>query len=93
MAELDVRLVDEDERAFRLDVSVREEGSETRHRVTVRREDFRELGERFGSPEAFVRRCFEFLLEREPKEAILRAFDVREIARYFPEFPQVIGAP
>lgn len=91
-AELEVQLVQEDERTLRLDVSVREGGGETRHRVTVQREDFRELGERFDSPEAFVRRCFEFLLEREPKEAILRAFDVREIARYFPEFPQVIKA-
>ena len=38
------------------------------------------------SPEAFVRACFEFLLEREPKESILRAFDVGEIGTYFPGF-------
>ena len=27
-----------------------------------------------------------FLLEREPKESILRSFDVSQIATYFPEF-------
>jgi hypothetical protein len=26
------------------------------------------------------------LLEREPKESILRRFDVKAISRYFPEF-------
>jgi hypothetical protein len=32
-----------------------------------------------------VRRSFEFPLEREPKESILSRFDLRVIARYFPE--------
>jgi hypothetical protein len=36
------------------------------------------------------RRCVEaamrFLLDREPKESILSAFDMRIIRRYFPEF-------
>jgi hypothetical protein len=31
------------------------------------------------------------LLEREPKEAILRRFDVSVIGRYFPEFEGVIN--
>ena len=39
----------------------------------------------------FVERCFAFLLEREPKESILRRFDVSVIARYFPEFERVIA--
>jgi hypothetical protein len=33
---------------------------------------------------------FRFLLEREPKEAILRRFEISEIARYFPEYPAEI---
>jgi hypothetical protein len=33
-----------------------------------------------------VRAAFAFLLDREPKEAILARFDVAVIARYFPEF-------
>ena len=30
--------------------------------------------------------AFRFLLDREPKESILRRFDVAVISRYFPEF-------
>jgi hypothetical protein len=37
-----------------------------------------------------VRRSFEFLLAREPKESILRSFDLPVIGRYFPEFVRVI---
>jgi hypothetical protein len=37
-----------------------------------------------------VRACFDFLLEREPKESILRSFDVTVIGRYFPEFETTI---
>ena len=38
-----------------------------------------------------VRRSFEFLLRREPKESILRRFDLPVIARYFPEYEREIG--
>ena len=38
------------------------------------------------TPEATVEAAFRFLLDREPKESILRRFDLTVIARYFPEF-------
>jgi hypothetical protein len=41
---------------------------------------------------AFVRRCFEFLLERESKDSILAQFDVSVISEYFPEFEETISA-
>jgi hypothetical protein len=72
------------------DVRVSEGGSESRHQVTLSEEDYRRLGEGYGSPDEFVRACFEFLLEREPKESILASFDVSVISRYFPEFEQTI---
>ena len=37
--------------------------------------------------ERLVRATFAFLLEREPKESILRRFDLTVVERYFPEFP------
>jgi len=37
-----------------------------------------------------VRRSFEFLLEREPKESILTRFDLSLISRYFPEYEREI---
>jgi len=38
------------------------------------------------TPERCLEAAFRFLLDREPKESILRRFDVTVILRYFPEF-------
>jgi hypothetical protein len=72
------------------DVRVSDGESESRHEVTLSEEDYRRLGEGYGSPDAFIRACFEFMLEREPKESILSTFDVSVISRYFPEFEETI---
>ena len=42
------------------------------------------------TPEALVRRSFEFLLEREPKHLILRQFALPDISLRFPDYPQAI---
>jgi hypothetical protein len=74
---------------MRFDVAVREGDTTTQHEVTVSEADLERLGAR-RSAEAFVRDCFWFLLEREPKESILSSFDVGVIGRYFPEFEREI---
>jgi hypothetical protein len=38
------------------------------------------------APARCLEAAFRFLLDREPKESILRRFDVTAISRYFPEF-------
>jgi hypothetical protein len=55
----------------------------SRHDVGRGRRAFRETGRR--SPAA-VEAAMRFLIDREPKEAILSAFDIRVIRRYFTEF-------
>lgn len=87
MADIDVTR--RSEGAFH--VSVREGGSATEHDVTVAASDLERLGSGYASPEEFVRACFTFLLEREPKESILSSFDVTVIGRYFPEFETTIA--
>ena len=71
---------------FEFQVTVREGGSETTHHVTMARATY----EKLSGGKVDARRCieaaFEFLLEREPKESILRSFDVTVISRYFPNF-------
>ncbi len=84
MSAIEARKVDDgDPLAF--DVTVRDENSETKHRVTLSRKDFERL--RNGAdPAHVIEAAFRFLLDREPKESILARFDVSVIARYFPEF-------
>ena len=40
--------------------------------------------------EELIKKSFEFLLEREPKESILSRFNLRIINQYFPEFKEEI---
>jgi hypothetical protein len=88
-AVVSAEVVSDDARGYRLTVRVREGRGETTHEVTLTRDLLTRLGPG-ESAEAFVKRCFAFLLERESKESILRSFDVSVIARYFPEFERLI---
>lgn len=61
-------------------VTIDEGGRSTTHEVTVWPSDV----ERYApgaSPEALLRASFAFLLEREPKESILRRFELPVIER------------
>jgi hypothetical protein len=49
------------------------------------RQDF-DRWSRGRSAEELVRDSVGFLLEREPKESILREFDLSVIKRYFPDY-------
>ena len=66
-------------------------GSSTRHKVTLSRDDYERLADDKAAPEALVEASFGFLLEREPKESILRRFDLPVIGRYFPDYERVIA--
>jgi hypothetical protein len=70
-------------------VLVDEGGTSTSHDVTVTQADLDRLAPG-TDPERLVRASFEFLLSREPKEAILRHFALPVIERYFPDYPLVI---
>jgi hypothetical protein len=72
------------------------DGSTSRHEVIVTRAVLERLAPGADDPDDLVRRSFVFLLAREPKESILRSFDVPVIGRYFPEYEREIrtgGAP
>ena len=75
---------------WRFDVRVAEGGSESRHEVTLSRGD-RDRIACGADPDELVRESFAFLLEREPKESILRSFDLTVIARYFPEYERAMA--
>ena len=59
---------------------------ETRHQVTMARDTCERLTMGTHTPERCIEAAFRFLLDREPKESILRRFDITVISSYFPEF-------
>ena len=71
-------------------VTVRD-GGETHHLVRVSRSDLARLAPGASDPVDLVQASFAFLLEREPKESILREFDLTIIGRYFPDYEREIG--
>jgi hypothetical protein len=70
------------------EVSVDHAGRRTRHAVTVRRADLERWagGTERADVESLVARSFDFLLEREPANAILASFDLSVIQSYFSEY-------
>ena len=85
-AKIEVEKVD----ASHFRVRVIEGGSETSHQVTLDPKDHARLAGASITPEELIRKSFEFLLEREPKESILGRFDLSVISRYFPEYEREI---
>jgi len=67
-------------------VEIHEGRSHTRHVVTVDPDYAAGLTKGRVDTATLVRRSFEFLLEREPKESILARFELPVIARYFPQY-------
>ena len=85
MADIDVRCVTATD-GWLCQVTVADNGS------TFTRKDFQRLASNGETPESLVERSFEFLLEHEPKESILRSFALTDIGRYyFPEYEREIA--
>lgn len=70
-------------------VDIRDATGSSTHRVTVSQSE-RERYAPDTDPEELIRESFRFLLEREPREAILSRFGLSTIERYFPEYPEKI---
>jgi hypothetical protein len=83
-----------DESSWRYEVEITESdgsGSRTTHTVTLDKDYYMDLTERGKMiPEEFIKKSFEFLLERESKDSILHQFDVAQINNYFPEYEREI---
>jgi len=70
---------------YRCTVDVSTGGSTSHHIVRVAANDLERWG-RGRSVDELVRASFDFLLAREPKESILKVFDLAVIKRYFPDY-------
>ena len=72
-------------------VTVGDDAGATTHEVVVMSEVLGRLAPGDLEPTSLVRASFEFLLDREPRESILRAFELPVIGRYFPEWEAEVG--
>jgi hypothetical protein len=74
-----------DGNGHRCAVDVSDARGTSHHVVGVSEQEF-DRWSRGRSAEELVADSFAFLLEREPKESILREFDLSVIKRYFPDY-------
>lgn len=71
-------------------VTVTDHGASREFEVGVTRAELAHFAPAAADPAELVRRSFEFLLAREPKESILSSFGLSTIARYYPEYEREI---
>ncbi len=86
MPNITIQKITENDFGWECTVLVSENNSQTEHLVTVRKDTYLKLTGKQHTPEELVIKSFEFLLEREPKESILREFTLDIIGQYFPEW-------
>lgn len=79
-----------DATGWRCSVVVGDDPDATEHQVGVTRETVADLAPG-ATPEELVRASFAYLLEREPRESIMRAFELPIIARFFGDYPDEIS--
>ena len=64
-------------------VTVRDEVTETKHKVNVSKDYYEKLTAGKITPDELIKHTFEFLLAHEPKESILAEFGLPMIQKYF----------
>ena len=73
---------------FTFDVIVCDLRGESRHRVTIEANEAERWAKLGAEPLRCVEAVIRFLLDREPRELIMSAFDTGVVRRYFPEFDE-----
>ena len=73
-----------DEEIFEVTIT---KNSTTIHRVKLSLDVYKKLSNSKISKIELIKKSFEFLLERESNESILRVFNLEIIETYFPEYP------
>lgn len=90
MRNIEVKQGQQIEDGWQFQVEIEENGSKTSHLVKVSKDYFANFSDRFSLPQDLVKKSFKFLLEREPKESILKEFDISVIKNYFPEYEEEV---
>jgi len=83
---INIKKIDDAEEKWQFFVTI----EDCEYMVTLEEEYWKKLTNKKEKPEKLIERSFKFLLKREPKEAILRHFDLELINQYFPEYEEEI---
>ena len=75
-----IKITKQDENTFLVVID-----NTTKHTVTLTDQQHHQINGNL-TKEELIKKSFEFLLEREPKESILREFELPLIQQYFPKY-------
>lgn len=75
---------------WKFTVEVGSESQRNEYYVTLDKEYWQKLTGSKKDPSKLIEESFEFLLAKEPKESILKEFNLRIIPTYFPEYEKEI---
>lgn len=92
MSDVTISVMPDTARRLSFEVVIRDIHGESRHRVTMQADEAERWAGLGAEPSRCVEAAIQFLIDREPKGAILSTFDMRVIRRYFPEFDDVFPA-
>ena len=59
----------------------------TSHLITLNQNDYEKYSHKQCTPEKLINASFQFLLDRESNQSILKKFALSVIENYFPEYP------
>jgi len=85
MADISIKEKRETDSGWIFIVAVKDQNS-TKHEVKLYEDDWQNICAGAVSPDELIVKSFEFLLEHEPKESILKKFNLTDIGHYFPEY-------
>jgi hypothetical protein len=75
---------------FIYQVTVKDDGSETQHKVSINRTDLIRITGGHQNADDIIKKSFDYMLQKVKKEKIPKQLDFTAIGRYFPEFEEEI---
>lgn len=91
MINITAPLVSADKNGWEYTVEVTEDEGKTQHTVTLSKDYYQKLTkDKKVLPVDLIEKSFEFLLEKESKESILKSFDLTKISEYFSDYEKEI---
>lgn len=90
MTEVNIKEQKQINRGWEFLVEIIDEESKSEIKITLDKDYWERLTGAVHLPDKLISKSVEFLLQREPKESILKEFNLQEIGRYFPEYEKEI---